>query len=114
MRGDVQVPHLRVLVRERGQLVEVRGEHGGAPDLLDDVLADGPGQPEAVVRRGAAAQLVDDDQRILCGTLDDRQSVRHISGRGDSTHPQYASGLEHLCHERRYAAQLRVTRTNTA
>ena len=47
---------------ELGQLVVVRGEQGPAADLVVQVLGDRPGQRDAVVGAGAAADLVEDDQ----------------------------------------------------
>ena len=52
-----------------GELVEVGGEEGGAADGGHEVLADGPGQAEAVVGAGAAPQLVDYHQRARAGSL---------------------------------------------
>ncbi len=68
------VPHLHVaharLRRQLRELVEVRGEQRGRAAVgAGQVLGDGPGQAEAVVGGGAAAQLVDDDQRVGRGAL---------------------------------------------
>ena len=54
---------------EGSKLVEVCGKQGGAANLSHQVLRDGPGQAEAIVRGRAAPQLVDDDQAALCCTL---------------------------------------------
>lgn len=69
MRGErchVKVVDSGLLSRERRQFVEVRGKQTEAADLWGDVFTDGPGQTEAVVGGGASAELVDDDQRVLC------------------------------------------------
>lgn len=63
-RRHMQVAHGGLLRRQRRQLMEVGGEQAEAADGGGDVLADGPGQAEAVVGGRAAAQLVDDDQRV--------------------------------------------------
>lgn len=63
----MQVVDSGLLRRQRRQLVEVRGEQAEAADLGGDVFADGPGQPEAVVRGRPSAKLVDDDERALRG-----------------------------------------------
>ena len=88
---------------ERGELVEVRGEETEASNLVDDVpggrkriramatmterekeadgggvLGDGPGEAKAVVGARAAAQLVDDDQRALCRSLQNGRRLLHL------------------------------------
>jgi hypothetical protein len=50
---------------ERGQLVEVGGEQRAAAVDLVQVLDRRPGDRQAVEGRGAAADLVEDDQRAL-------------------------------------------------
>lgn len=63
---------------ERRQLVEVGGEQAEAANFGGDVFADGPGQPEAVVRGCSSAQLVDDDERVLGGRAGDTtRTLRH-------------------------------------
>jgi hypothetical protein len=48
--------------------VEVCGEEALALQLLHDVVADRPGQPEAIEGGGASAQLVDDNETVRgCG-----------------------------------------------
>jgi hypothetical protein len=54
---------------QRGELVKVGSEKGGAADFLHQVLADGPREAEAVVGGRASAQLVDDDKAARCGAL---------------------------------------------
>lgn len=62
---DVQIVHAGLLRRQRRQLVEVSCEETETANFGCDVLADGPGQAEAVVRGRAPAQFVDDDERLL-------------------------------------------------
>lgn len=66
-RRHVQIVDGGLLRRQRRQLVEVGGEQAEAADLGGDVLADGPGQAEAIVRGCASAELVNDDERVLRG-----------------------------------------------
>jgi len=47
----------------------MRREEAECVELLADVLADGPRKAKAVVGRRAAAQLVDDDERVLRRSL---------------------------------------------
>ena len=64
------IPPLTLLTHvQLRELVEVSGKERGRPNVLHDVLADGPGQAVAVVRGRATAQLVDDDQGAAGGTL---------------------------------------------
>lgn len=74
-RCNVKVVDTRLLCRQRRQLVEVSGKQTEAAEFGGDVFADGPGQTEAVVRRRASAELVDDDEGSLSG--------RAGGGRGD-------------------------------
>jgi hypothetical protein len=89
----MNVRHTCHLVRQRRQLMKMRGKHAQR-SFVDNLLADRPGEPETVVRRCPAAELVDQDQRVGCGRLDDR------------------AGLQHLRHERRNPFQLRVARAD--
>ncbi len=76
------------LAGERGQLVIVRREQGTAAVCVVQVLDRRPGDGQAVERRGAAADLVEDDNRSVEVAL--IQDVRR---------------LDHLDHERRAAAR---------
>ena len=55
---DTLVLGARERLAERDELVVVGREERATPDFLGEVLGDGPGDREAVVRRGAAADLV--------------------------------------------------------
>lgn len=85
MHSHVAVDHSPLLLFERGEVVEVRGEETGTSDLLDDVLGDGSSDAEPIERGGATTQFVDDDERVRGGSL------------------EYDRGLEHLCHERAHS-----------
>lgn len=76
----MQVVDGGLLSCQRRQLVEVGGEQTEAADFGGDVLADGPGQTEAVVGGRASAELVDYDERLLCGrTVTTTQTMRKPS-----------------------------------
>lgn len=79
---------MRDALVEYGEFVKVGGEEAEASDLTCDVpidqfegplpvgpgdsdhlLADSPSQPKAVVGGSAAAELVNDDERVLRGRL---------------------------------------------
>mmetsp|Transcript_11407 Transcript_11407/g.23002 ORF Transcript_11407/g.23002 Transcript_11407/m.23002 type:complete len:371 (-) Transcript_11407:782-1894(-) len=91
VRRDVTVDHRAVALRQLSELMEVGGEERTAAHLGDNVLGDGPREAEAVIGGSASAQLVDDHEGALGGTLED-------GGR-----------LEHLRHERRDATRLAIT-----
>ena len=60
--------HLLVSLAKRRELVEMGGEEGAAADVGGEVLGDGPREAEAVICRGAAAELVNDDEGGLLRT----------------------------------------------
>mmetsp|Transcript_24851 Transcript_24851/g.82808 ORF Transcript_24851/g.82808 Transcript_24851/m.82808 type:complete len:591 (+) Transcript_24851:178-1950(+) len=95
-RCGMPVPHARHGLFERGQLVEVRREEAEALRFLHQVPGDRPCDAKSVGGRGATAKLVNDDEGALSGRVED------------------ARGLQHLCHERRNAAQLHVRRAHSA
>lgn len=64
--------------------MEVSGKQAEAVDVGGDVLADGPGQTEAVIRGRSSAKLVDYDEWVLCGrAVDTTQMLKpdfyHVS-----------------------------------
>jgi len=71
-------------------------EAGGGAGGEGDALRDGPREAEAVVRRRAAPELVDDDEAI----------ARRLA--------QDGARLEHLGHEGRHALELRVAGADAA
>ena len=92
--GDVLEP--REPGAERGQLVIVGGEEGAAPVDLVEMLDRRPGDGEAVEGGGAAADLVEDDERARPRLVED------------------GGGLDHLDHEGRAAAGEIVGRADPA
>ena len=68
------------------EFVVVGGEEGAAADVVVEVFDDGPGERDAVVGAGAAADFVEDHQAARRGGVED---VR---------------GLDHFDHERALAA----------
>src|SRR3546814_13085935 len=81
---------------EPGQLVIMRREQAAAAIVLMDRLDHRPGDREAVVGRGAAPNLVEDDERPRRGLGEDR------------------GGLDHLDHYGRAAARELVRRPDAA
>ena len=62
LHGDVVVLHGRAALRERGDLVVVRGEEAAGTDVIMQMLGDAPRDAEAVEGARAAADLIEDDQ----------------------------------------------------
>lgn len=50
---------------QRRQFVEVSGKQTEGADFGRDVLADGPGQTEAIVRGRSSAELINYDKRVV-------------------------------------------------
>ena len=92
--GGVEQP--RQLGRQRGELVVMRGKQRAAAVLLVQMLDRRPGDRQAVEGRGAAPDLVEDDERALARLVEDRR------------------GLDHLDHEGRAAAREIVGRADAA
>mmetsp|Transcript_8357 Transcript_8357/g.12987 ORF Transcript_8357/g.12987 Transcript_8357/m.12987 type:complete len:264 (+) Transcript_8357:39-830(+) len=95
MRCHVPVDATRVLGRQHRQLMKVSGKQRKRVLLRNEFLRNGVRNAKAIVRRSAAPQLVDDDERVLSGRL---QNVRR---------------LEHLGHKCRNAAQLIIASANS-
>lgn len=66
-RRDVEIVNGALLHCQRRQFVEVRGKQTEAADFGRDVLTDGPGQTEAIVRGRSSAELINYDERVLGG-----------------------------------------------
>lgn len=64
---DVQVLDRGLLCCQRRQLMEVSGKQTEAANVGGNVLADGPGQTEAIVCGRASAKLVDYDEGVSRG-----------------------------------------------
>src|SRR5262249_24856407 len=65
------VEQARELCRQCGQLVEMGGEQGAAAVGFVQMLDGGPSDGEAVEGRGAAADLIQNDERALAGLIED-------------------------------------------
>ena len=80
--GHALVADARVALGQVGELVVVGGEEGAGADLGVDVLDDGPGQGQAVEGRGAAADLVQDDEGAFGGVVEDVRDLDHLDHEG--------------------------------
>src|SRR5260370_1037486 len=65
-----------------GQFVVMAGEESAAADLIVQIFGDGPGQRDAVVGAGAAADLVEDDQALRTGIIEDVGRLGHLDHEG--------------------------------
>ena len=63
--GDADVVHACEALGEQRELVVMRGEERACADAVVQMLDDGPGEREAVVGGGAAAHLIEQDERAL-------------------------------------------------
>lgn len=68
-RVDVKIHNIREHVSKCGEFVEVCCEQAEAFDLCCNVLGDGPRESKSIICGGSPPQLVDDDERVLSGTL---------------------------------------------
>ena len=78
LHGDVEVADAGELFFEIGQFVVVRGEESAATDRVVDVLDDAPGERQAVVGAGAAADFVEDDEAAWRGGVEDAGRLGHF------------------------------------
>ena len=80
---------------ERGQLVVMRGEERAAAILgIVQVLDHRPGDGEAVEGRGAAADLVEDDERARAGLVQDRGGLDHLHHEGGAAAREIVGGAD--------------------
>jgi hypothetical protein len=79
---------------QRGELVVVGGEEGAAAVRLVEVLDDGPGDREAVVGGGAAADLVEDDEAAGCREVQDRGGLDHLDHEGRAAAGEVVGGAD--------------------
>ena len=89
--GVVQPLELR---GQRRHLVEMRGEQRAAAIALVQVLDGRPGDGEAVERRRAAADFVEDHQRALAGLIEDRRGLDHLDHEGRMAARQIVGGAD--------------------
>lgn len=81
-RRDVEIVNTVLLRCQRRQFVEVSGKQTEAADFGRDVLTDGPGQTEAIVRGRSSAELINYDKRVLGGgaggtSVDDEEQLEY-------------------------------------
>ena len=76
------VEHPRQLCRQRGQFVIMRGKQRAAAVVLMQMFDRGPGDRQAVERRGAAPDLVEDDERAFAGLVQDCRGLDHLHHEG--------------------------------
>lgn len=60
----------------------MRDEQAQTADVADDILEDGLGDGDAVVGGGAAAELVEDDERAGTSALEDVGRLGQLDGEG--------------------------------
>jgi hypothetical protein len=65
------VDHSLVMMREGSDLMEMSGEETETVDLLSDVVGHRPGDAKPIVSGSASSELINDDQRILGGGVED-------------------------------------------
>ena len=79
---DGEVLHRRALAREVLQLVVVRREQRAAADRVVEVLRHRPRDRDAVEGGGAAANLVEDDERSAGRVVEDGARLGHLDHEG--------------------------------
>ena len=88
------VGQMRQLCGERGQLVVMRREEGARTVDLVQMFDRGPGDREAVIGRGAAADLVEDHQRMRARLIEDRRRLDHFDHEGRAAAGQIVGGAD--------------------
>ena len=78
----MEVERVREVLREAGQVVVVRREQRPRAHLAVDELRRRAGDGEAVGRRGAATDLVEEDERVRGGVVEDVGQFRHLAHKG--------------------------------
>ena len=79
---------------ERGQLVEMRGEQRAALIDVVQVLDRRPGDRQPVEGGGAAADLVQDDQRAAARLIEDGGGLHHLDHEGGAPARQIVGGAD--------------------
>ena len=78
---DVERGRARQRLREADEFVVVGGEHGARSEFVQP-LGHRPRDREAVVRRRAPPDLVEEDERALGGAVQDGRGLRHLHHEG--------------------------------
>ena len=84
----------RQLGAERGQLVIMRGEQRAAAVDLVQMLERRPGDREPVEGRGAAADLVEDDEGARARLVEDRGGLDHLDHEGRAPAREIVGGAD--------------------
>lgn len=72
----------------------MRGEEAAAAIGLMQVLDGGPGDRKTVERRGAAADLVEDDEGTVTRLVEDRRRFHHLDHEGRAPARQIVGGAD--------------------
>ena len=79
---DRQVADAWPVGGEIGEFVVVGGEQTAAADAVVQMLGDRPRQRHAIEGRGAAPDLIEDDQAAPRRVIEDRRSLGHLDHEG--------------------------------
>ena len=79
---------------KRRELVEMRREQGAAAVFLVQMLDRRPGDREPVEGRGAAADLVEDDERAGARLVEDRRGLDHLDHEGRAAAGKVVGGAD--------------------
>ena len=90
-RGVVETIELG---RERGELVEMRGEQRTATVLFVQMLDRGPGNRKAVEGRRASPDFVENDQRAFAGLIENGGGFHHLDHEGRASAGEIVGGAD--------------------
>ena len=90
----VQVEDALAGLGQGGQFVIVRREQGLRANLAKDILGDGPSNGQAIVRRGAAPDLVQQDQAALGGGVENLGRLGHLDHKGGTPLRDVVAGAD--------------------
>ena len=93
-RVEVHVLAGRQFLGERGQLEVVRGEERVGADLAADVPCAGPGERQAVVGAGAAADLVHQHEAVARRVVQDVRRLGHLDHEGGAPAGEIVRGAD--------------------
>ena len=85
---------IRELRCQRRELVIMRREEGAAAVDVVEMLDRGPGDREPVEGRGAAADLIENDERALGRLVEDRRGLDHLDHEGRAPARQIVGGAD--------------------